>query len=814
MGIFCKRPFAFALFLLIASSVTVYALTASGILITYTAACLYAFIALFAAVAIAVITLIVLAIRVPLFRVRFVTGTIALCFFMIGFLRSGDFFVRSYLPLQQYVGETVTVTATIREREASTAGYARYRVEVSSVLFSDGTRTEEAFPAVLVFDSVGAYAVGDCITASVKGCALSDIYPYPSFAQADGYAVGFLYEENSDGEISVERETAKGTFFDRVTRLGQGIQTRLSFILSEGIGGDAGALASAVLLGDKSGLPMEISRDFGRAGIAHLLALSGLHMSILIGGAVLVLKKLGLHRRVVSVLTLVMILGFLWLTGFSMSACRAGLMLAFAALLGFFSRRSDSVTALFFAVAIVLLVYPSAVASVGLWMSFSSVLGLIVLMPRVNVLFHVSKTERRGFRSYVRRLLYAGVLSVLVTVIASFSVLPVLYLSGGEFPLLFVVANLLTVFLMPPFLVLSLAFLALRRVVLFGWITRTLLRLSAGWIVGVAREISALPKATVSLSYAFVGAVLLVFLLPTLFLLCMPPRFFADVKAWIGGRKREEGERVREIGLRWFALPPISACILYAVCLSVHLSALAASPALPVSVLSVSGGEVLTVTDGASSVLVDLSTGYYTGYRAAETEASVNGCTEWSHLVLTECRFRHLSTVPRFCRTNLVREVLLPTPSSEKEELYADGLVERLTYYGISYRFYERGACEQIADGISFTLSQSEYIKRSQQPIFLFTLSGRERLIYLSQAVEESALHTDALDGTARADVVLYGSRGPNRHTVYPVMASKDGTRLVLLYGEANARCVLVDHAAYPGVTFRYDEKSVRLWEK
>lgn len=817
MGIFCKRPFAVALFSLIVSTATVYTLAVSGILLKNTELWIHVFQVVILLIGLSVVILAVFAIRIPRLCIRFVTIILILCFFAIGFLRSGAFFFGSYLPLQELVGEKLTVTATIREREESSAAYARYRVTVSSVLREGEILSQNRFSATLVLDTAGVYAVGDHISAEVKGCSLSDVYQYPSYALADGCTIAFLCEDGAESVMLEESDAADPPFFSAV-KVSHSLQQHLSFILSEGISGDVGAFSSAVLLGDRSGLPEDVSRDFGRSGIAHLLALSGLHMGVLIGGLVWILQKIGLHRRVVSAVTIVAIFGFLLLTGFSMSACRAGLMLAFVAILGFFSRQPDPLTSLFLAVSVILLILPSAVASVGLWMSFSSVFGLLVFMPRINDYFHTPKTQRGGFLNCVKHILRGILTAVLVTTIASLSVLPILYLSGGEFSLFSVISNLLTVFLMPSFLVLSLLFLLFRRVVMIGAVVRILLRLIGGFIITTARQISHLPNATVSLSYSFVGIALLIFLIPTFFLLCVPPRFFAYCRAGLL-RKQSRGEdakkegKIEKLHLGWFLLPPAIMCTVYLVCLFAHFSAFATMNRLPVSVISVSDGEVFVVRDGFSSVLVDLSEGYYSGYREAQIESSENGCTEWSRIVLTECRMRHLSTVPRFCRSNLVREVLLPTPASDKEALYVEGLIERLTYYGIPYTFYEREQEVRITDSLAVTLSEPVYLERSLKPIFLFTLSGAERLLYLSQSIEESVLYGVAREQAFHADVLVYGSRGPNRQVAYPTMPTNAKMRLVLLYGEANQWGVIVDRTALREGILRYDERVIRLWE-
>ncbi len=820
MGVFCRRPFALSLFCLILSFFLVYALTVSDILsvspkLSYTV--FFGFIIL-AALLCAVF--VVFAVRIPRLRIRLVSLSIAMLFTVLGLLRAGGYFFDFYAPAQEFIGETVTVTAKIKERESSSAGFSRYRVTVRAI----GEQEEaEPFDAALVIDAAGEYAVGDCIAFEAEGCALSEIYAYPAYAIADGCLIGLLCENSAEKITLLTEDDREPSRWDRLTFFARTLRNRLSFRLSESLGGEVGAFASAVLLGDRTGLSESTVRDFGRAGISHLLALSGLHMSILIGGLALLLRRCGLPRRAVSLLTLLAIFAFLLLTGFSMSACRAGLMLGFAALLGFFSRSPDVFTSLFLSVSVVLLVMPSAIASVGLWMSFASVLGLLVFAPHLNARFYTPKREKTGIRYGFVRLFRAVMISFGISLIASFSILPVLYLSGGEFSLIGVLTNLLTVCLMPTFLVLSLVFLLFGRVVLVGSAAGMLLRVIGGWILSVARGISRIPNATVSLSYSFVGVCVFVFVLPTVLLLCLPPQFFLRIRKIFrrrSGQKAPEtnDEKPREIRARWFILPPAVATIFYVCCLLVHLSAFAAADTLPVSVISVSGGELLTVTDGTSAVLVDLSEGYYSSYSAAVTESGRNGCTEWSRVVLTQYRFRHLSSVPLFCRSNLVREVLLPTPVSDREMLYMEGLVERLLYYGIPYRFYERGEEIAVTDSLDMMLSDAVYLERSVQPIFSLTLSGKEKLVYFTQSVEESEYKDIAMSLAADSEFLIYGSRGPIRKATFTPPVPNGRTRGVLLYGDENRKRLRLgdtdmEQVAFERVIFEYDKEVVRLWE-
>ncbi len=138
---------------------------------------------------------------------------------------------------------------------------------------------------------------------------------------------------------------------------------------------EAGIL-SAMLLGDKSDLDPEIKELYRRNGIAHVLSISGLHVS-LIGAAVLfLLGKLKFSKRAASILTILILLFYGMLTGFPPATLRAVLMITSVSLAGVFRRVSDLPTAAGGALFLILILQPYRVTSAGMLMSFLAVAGI------------------------------------------------------------------------------------------------------------------------------------------------------------------------------------------------------------------------------------------------------------------------------------------------------------------------------------------------------------------------------------------------------------------------------------------------------
>ena len=142
---------------------------------------------------------------------------------------------------------------------------------------------------------------------------------------------------------------------------------------------DTAPVAKAMLLGDKQDLPEETYSAFKDTGMAHILAVSGLHAGILIAFVYYLLRLLRAGRVTRLIITLVFIILYAFVTGFSPSILRASIM-AIVLLLGtHFGRQNDSLRYLSIAFMISLLISPLDLFSAGFRLSFGAVFGILTL---------------------------------------------------------------------------------------------------------------------------------------------------------------------------------------------------------------------------------------------------------------------------------------------------------------------------------------------------------------------------------------------------------------------------------------------------
>ena len=213
---------------------------------------------------------------------------------------------------------------------------------------------------------------------------------------------------------------------------------RLKGIIEESFPEDTFAFAKALLLGDKSDLSWQKSREFSLSGISHIVAVSGLHVSILFGFVGMVTGK---RRYLMLILGIPALLLFGAMAGFTASVTRAVIMQMLFLVALAVNREYDPPTALSFAGLMILLQCPLSIAGIGFQLSFASVAGIFLFYPKLSGWL---KTWLPGKGKKLRgRLERWFVSSVCVTLSATVMTVPLVAIHYGVVSLVGVVTNLL-----------------------------------------------------------------------------------------------------------------------------------------------------------------------------------------------------------------------------------------------------------------------------------------------------------------------------------------------------------------------------------
>ena len=394
--------------------------------------------------------------------------------------------------VETLAGREVVAEGRIADDPESTATRVRFELQVSQFLLNGESR--DVRERWLVYanppDDVVArreapfFRYGDAVT--VRGMPQEpqpiDGFDYPAYLAAQGItATLFAREAQVTGEGGARW---RAVLYAARGRLADSIERAMPFPES--------ALGSAMLLGKRESLPPELVDKFRGTGAAHLLAISGLHVGVLLALTTGVAAwLLGRQRPTYLIVAGVVIWLYALAAGASPSALRAAVMgTAYLAALGL-GRPSGVLPALALAAAVMTAVSPNLIRQVSFQLSFAAVGGIAMALTMSGGRLNWGSSPSAGL---LKKLAGWVTALVVVSAAASLATWPLAAANFGQVALLGVPVSLLTVPAMAPLIAATLAaavgglvFAPLGE--LLGWIAAA----PAAWVIGV---VSAFPSWT------------------------------------------------------------------------------------------------------------------------------------------------------------------------------------------------------------------------------------------------------------------------------------------------------------------------------
>ncbi len=157
--------------------------------------------------------------------------------------------------------------------------------------------------------------------------------------------------------------------------------------LKRGLSKDCYSVANAMLLGDSSEISTETLYSYRSAGVAHIFAVSGLHIGFVATALGFLLKKFKTNRVLNFIIITIACFFYSGICGFSASSIRASIMCAVLQLSAVSGDRYDGISSVSLAMFIVLLFNPVQLFCVGFQLSFGVVYGLLIFSKPISKIF-------------------------------------------------------------------------------------------------------------------------------------------------------------------------------------------------------------------------------------------------------------------------------------------------------------------------------------------------------------------------------------------------------------------------------------------
>ena len=197
------------------------------------------------------------------------------------------------------------------------------------------------------------------------------------------------------------------------------------------------AVLNALLFGQRILLDPETIAAYSNAGVIHILAISGLHVGIFFLILNFLLQPLNRHRKG-KLIKLLLILAFLWsfalISGLSASVTRAVIMFSILATGKHYNQQNNTLNTVAFSALLLLCYNPNYIFDVGFQLSYAAVISIVLLNPFFKY-FYFTKNKIVKYSLDI----------VFVSLAAQIGVLPLSIYYFNQFPVLFLVANIIVI---------------------------------------------------------------------------------------------------------------------------------------------------------------------------------------------------------------------------------------------------------------------------------------------------------------------------------------------------------------------------------
>lgn len=327
------------------------------------------------------------------------------------------------IPAEKYDGTQITGTCLITAAEHFSKG-AEYTVKLT---LSDG----RTIRCVMTSFEEGSLYEGDSCVVSGR-LSLPDSGGF--FDERDHYGSEGIFLKLDDPEITHVSIKENNIFRQR-----ESLIRRVSHAVRTAVSGDAGEMVTGMIFGKSStDISPGTQRAMKRAGIMHVLSVSGMHMSVAAAFAVWLLSNGSKWVRFFAAMAAAVIYGVF--AGFTLPVIRSIIMLAFVYSAPLLRRRSDPFTSVMAAAVGITLFRPFCITDVSFLLTVSGVLGSAVLTPAVNEYIARHIERKKGIDPEGRR---PDLTPIIAPFCAAIAVFPVSALCFDEISVISPLTNLI-----------------------------------------------------------------------------------------------------------------------------------------------------------------------------------------------------------------------------------------------------------------------------------------------------------------------------------------------------------------------------------
>lgn len=227
---------------------------------------------------------------------------------------------------------------------------------------------------------------------------------------------------------------------------------------------ETASILLGLILGNKTDIDEQTQDDFRNASMSHILAISGMHVAYVLLGINFIFKKL-FGKRNTEIISIFILIFYMFITNFSPSIVRAGIMgiiLIFSKLI---YRKNDIYNTISISLFLILIYNPFLIQNLGLLLSYGGVIGIVIFNKYIlNILKNINvknKIYKYKIRPKIGRYIDKIKEIISVSISVQLFILPLIISSLNTFNPYFLISNLILSFVIGPVVILGFIFIIL-----------------------------------------------------------------------------------------------------------------------------------------------------------------------------------------------------------------------------------------------------------------------------------------------------------------------------------------------------------------
>jgi len=516
------------------------------------------------------------------------------------------------------------------------------------------------------------------------------------------------------------------------------------------------AVVYGIFTGNKDYINSAVKDDFRKSGIFHALSVSGMHLSILCGIIFLFMNLFKVNKKITCVIIIISCLFFMAFSGFSVSVIRSGIMmiLFYAAFL--IGRKSDALTSLLTAGAVILFLNPYNILNLSFQLSFFATLGIISVNKLNNkIILKLDSAREKISNVFLRFLIKLSkiiISSFSVTTAATVFTLPFITYNFKTLSLIAPVTNLLTAPLITAVMFLSLF------VMIFSFVPFVpVITVFSVPVYFVTKILLYINEKLAALKYGYIsvestngtGFYIFASLFLSLVVLCfITPQILTGLK-----------------------IKKIIKPVLYISTILIFL-AMAGTLIYPRIIFKdtvrfayysddKNQNIIMFQKDYDSVDIIDMTHGTQSHIRSVYEIITENGALRINSVILTDYRKRHVQMIKKYLTYSEINKIYVPEPSDE----YDTEVLNMLYYLSLTEKFELINYGNTLKSGeVLITVDKFNYNKMAHMAVDIEykTENANKKLLYLAIGYKEGyAEYSNVKDNNY--DIVFYGTHKHNQ---------------------------------------------------